>query len=211
MHILPAAGSATRFGGIPKYLLPGNKNGKSLLSLHIEIAMECDISKIIVMTHPDMQDYLKNLLRSYKENVIVDKIISKTMTETIVNAALKWSSEDEVISVTLPDTSTDSLLNESMKNDLISLRANKNSLLAFEYIEMYKGKFGQIDVDSERNIVKDISDKNPDCQYKYIWGGLAISFDLLKHFDSSEPTIGNCLKDLIDDGQIINVTKSKGS
>jgi hypothetical protein len=50
-------------------------------------------------------------------------------------------------------------------------------LSAFKYTSSLLGSVGQINVDSNNNVV-DLVDKDPPCVYNYIWG--AVSFNNIK-------------------------------
>ena len=210
MHILPVAGSASRFNGLPKYLLPGTLDGKSLLIMHIEAAIKSGIEKVVVMSHSSMFDYLVDYLNPFEGSVIVDKISSKTMTETIVGAAKRWGNPQEIISFTLPDTSFDSLITGAFQTEISKVRAQENSLLLFPYVEKYRGKLGQVDYDQSLGYVKSISDKNPQCDFPFIWGGAALEYEHLVRFDIKETTIGNCISGALSAGLVVRATMSQG-
>jgi hypothetical protein len=48
VHIIPAAGSATRMGGIPKFLLQVGSPGKSLLKPHLEMSLAANLSARVI-------------------------------------------------------------------------------------------------------------------------------------------------------------------
>lgn len=86
MHIIPAAGTASRFGGLPKYLLPSNPEGKSLLSLHIDASLRADIGEIRIVVHPSMFQFVSDLLSSKPNRIRLQRVETMTMTETIKSA-----------------------------------------------------------------------------------------------------------------------------
>lgn len=210
MHILPVAGSASRFNGLPKYLLPGTIDGKSLLIMHIDAAIKSGIEKVVVMAHPTMFEYLVDYLNPLGSSVIVDKISSQTMTETIVESTKRWGSSRDIISFTLPDTSFSSLLSGYFQVEIAELRAQRNSLLLFPYADCYRGKLGQVDYDASLEKIRAISDKNPECDFSFIWGGAALEYEEIIKFDITEPTIGNCISEAVRNGYIFKATLSKG-
>ncbi len=200
MHILPAAGSATRFNGIPKYLLPGKVDGTAIIKMHIDEAILSGEEEILVMSSPAMEDFLKEYLYEYKSKVFVDSIISKTMTETLVKGAKKWSKSGDTITISLPDTSTDSLIQGSFHTELAKLRLEQRSLLLFPFMESYRGKLGQVELEKNNWIVKSISDKDFNCSFMHVWGAISLPFDDLVNFDEKQPTIGNCIASAIQNG-----------
>lgn len=198
MHILPAAGSATRFGGIPKYLLPVQSDGKCLLVKHIEASLECDDLKIIVMTHPTMREFVSELLSKFTSNVIVDSILSQTMTETIIEATKRYSSQDENVSFMLPDTLTSTIHLSGMQKYVKALQEKTNQVLLFPFLESYRGKFGQVSLSPHNETIDRIQDKDIACNFEYIWGGMSLKRELLINLDPKQPTIGNCIQELIN-------------
>jgi len=209
MHILPAAGNAVRFGGIPKYLLPSDFNGKSLLRTHIDAASAIDSGKIVVMSHPSMYQYLKDYLSDYSKRVVVDIIESKTMTETLIEGAERHSSPGEVISITLPDTVTTGVKNGNFSSLIQESRTKGNCLMLYPHLERYRGKFGQVLVSRQTGAVEDIIDKSTNCDFPYIWGGISTTYETIIEFNRSEPTIGNCIKNSVNQGIIFNTSLSE--
>ena len=199
MHILPVAGSASRFGGIPKYLLPSNRDGKSLLRAHIDAAMAIDAGRVIVMAHPTMHDYLTDYLSDYSSQLVVDQIESRTMTETILQATIRYSFPGDLISITLPDTATTSSIKNEFSSFLEECRTKGNCLMLYPYLAEYAGKFGQVLVSEENNEVLDIIDKSLNCNYPFIWGGISLNYETVTNFDPNEQTIGNCIKKSLDE------------
>jgi CTP:molybdopterin cytidylyltransferase MocA len=209
MHILPAAGNAVRFGGIPKYLLPADISGKSLLRTHIEAASAIDSGNIVVMSHPSLYQYLKVYLSDYSNRVVVDKIESKTMTETIIEGVYRHGSPGEVISITLPDTVTAGVKNTNFSSLIQESRTRGNCLMLYPHLEGHRGKFGQVLVSPQTGTVEDIVDKSTDCDFPHIWGGISITYETIIGFDRSEPTIGNCIKNSVDRGIIFSSSLSE--
>lgn len=200
MHILPIAGSASRFQGIPKYLLPVNAGAESLLHVHINAAMKIDSGKIVVMAHPTMFDFLSEYLSHFTSRVIVDRIVSRTMTETVLQGAIRHGQPGEIVSITLPDTITLSTDGNGLAGAIQNARKVPNSLILYPHLEGHRGKFGQVLTSNEDNEVLDIIDKDYECSYPYIWGGVSIEWEILIKFNPNEATIGNCIGDLITNG-----------
>jgi CTP:molybdopterin cytidylyltransferase MocA len=209
MHILPAAGNAVRFGGIPKYLLPSDINGKSLLRAHIDAALAVDSGNIIVMSHPSMYQYLKGYLSDYSKLVVVDTIESKTMTETLIEGVERHGSPGEVISITLPDTITTGVKSGNFSGLIKESRTKGNCLMLYPHLEVHRGKFGQVLVSQQTGFVLDIIDKSTECDFLHIWGGISTTYETIVGFDRSEPTIGNCIKNSVGEGLIFNTSLSE--
>lgn len=202
MHILPAAGNAVRFGGIPKYLLPSDLSGKSLLRIHIDAAIEIDCGDIVVMSHPSMYHYLRDYLSDYSSRVVLDKIESSTMTETLIGGVVRHGSPGEVISITLPDTVTTGVKSGNFSNLIQDSRTKRNCLMLYPHLKDHRGKFGQVLASHQTGVVEDIIDKSYDCNFSHIWGGVSSTYENIIGFNRSEPTIGNCIKNSIKEGLV---------
>ena len=202
MHILPVAGNAVRFGGIPKYLLPSDISGKSLLRTHIDAALEIDSGSIIVMSHPTMYQYLREYLSDYSSRIVLDRIESDTMTETLIEGVIRHGSPGEVISITLPDTITTGAKSRNFSKLIQESREKGNCLMLYPHLEDHRGKFGQVLVSREMETVEDIIDKSINCNFPHIWGGISSKYETIVGFNRSEPTIGNCIKDSIKHGLV---------
>ena len=209
MHILPAAGNAVRFGGIPKYLLPSDFNGKSLIRIHLDAALAADSGNIVVMSHPSMYQYLKDYLSDYSKLIVVDTIESKTMTETLIEGVKRHGSPGEVISITLPDTVTTGVQSGNFSDLIQESRTKGNCLMLYPHLEVHRGKFGQVLVSQQTGVVQDIIDKSTDCNFPHIWGGISTTYETIMGFDPSEPTIGNCIKYSVGQGTIFNTSLSE--
>ena len=99
--ILPAAGLATRIGGIPKFLLP-NRQGRPLIIDHIAAASGVD--RVVVVTRPDLTEFVRALIHQHL-GAKVDVLSASTSTmSATVHSALAALPEIEGFAVGLPDT-----------------------------------------------------------------------------------------------------------
>lgn len=210
MHIIPAAGSATRFGGIPKYLLPCIIEGKSILRVHIEESLKANLGEIRVAVHPTMYQYVLELFWDLRNEVSFLPAVTSTMTETIKVAFEYRPVASKGSIVTLPDTFNTGMLSSEFSSKLRELRESVNSLLVWKMEEKYRGKLGQVLLRDEDQLVSDIRDKDPSCSYDYFWGALSINTADLQSLDPSTPTIGNNIQLLINAGVEFTVVPMPG-
>lgn len=207
MHIIPAAGTASRFGGLPKYLLPSNPEGKSLLSLHIDASLRADIGEIRIVVHPSMFQFVSDLLSSKPNRIRLQRAETMTMTETI-KSALQGGVLDKSCVITLPDTFNTGMLSNDFATNLSHLNLGINSLLLWKMDESKKGKLGQVSVNNEENQVLDVIDKDPNCNYPYFWGAISLATELIQELDINSQTISHNIKDYLKTGLTIRAIKS---
>lgn len=168
--IIPAAGQATRFGGIPKFLLP-NKDGESLLRYHVKISNEiCDQSIIVV--RPEWASLVYAQLKNLRCEILVKE--TKTMSETIISALPILTGD--VLLMHMPDTFIGEakvlgeLLEEVIKN-------NSHILGCWKTREDQRGKLGQVfseDLSGKVFQISKIVDKDPNEFSGIHWGVAAL-------------------------------------
>ena len=209
MHILPAAGSATRMGGIPKFLLPIGSSGKPLIRLHLEMAQKAQL-ETVVMLNPQLFDYGNELIHSWKlPGVSVFKVLSPTMTKTAKVALELSGSKDEVISISMPDTFFDALISDD--NYLLpTIRKNAPSLAVWKIREDQRGKLGQVETSKDLVTVLSLVDKNPTCPFDYSWGMMAIPSSQLLNFDELDSHPGISLAKELKNGLKVSCTPTTG-
>jgi hypothetical protein len=210
MHIIPCAGSASRFGGIPKFLLPVDPTGAPALFYHIDAALDSGEEEVVVICHPFLFDYLGDLLAHHQKPVELLSYKSITMTDTLIYGASHAEGISDVVTVSLPDTITTTAINSEFSGYLKSLRENQNALLLYEFIEEYRGRFGQVEYDPFKNRILCLKDKDNACNFPYIWGAVSVSREKLISFDSHEQTIGNCIQREIQLGTTFKAIISTG-
>jgi hypothetical protein len=205
--ILPASGSATRLGGIPKFCLPID-DSKNLIQWHVELMLEvCD--EVHISTKKDWISLVTAL--NFPNNVYVHEIEPSTMPDAISKMIIDTSNKHLV---GMPDTFIKNLKVNFYKemlpydSDIV--------LCAFKYTSSLLGSVGQIKVDSNNNVV-DLVDKDPSCVYNYIWG--AVSFNKVKvNPDNAHLGVqinnsimsGLSIKAVLIDGDYIDVGTVKG-
>jgi choline kinase len=183
-HILPAAGNASRIGGIPKFLLPIGINSKTLLDFHIETALQADL-QVIIVVNPLLEAYIQKLIENagYKK-VRVVSYKSNSMSDSLVKAVENLDDEF-VASVTMPD----SYMPEFTSETLIELRKKTPSLSVIKTSNAQYSKLGQVVIDKSKKAIE-IRDKSPVRISPYAWTGFAIKIETLKSFPCDEQTPG---------------------
>ena len=171
IHILPAAGSASRLNGIPKFLLPitttsylfkyhMNLISSELDNIDLKFEVACNKINYPILNSLNIIDNLK----------IID---SKSMVETVKKLVSTNSNKNIIYSCSMPDTyfSSKNSFNE-MRNKLL-LDDEVDVVLGLWKMEKFqKGKFGQVELDKSNEKILQVVDKDPNCKFKYFWGTL---------------------------------------
>lgn len=187
LHIIPAAGKASRIGGIPKFLLPiGEEN--FLINFHANeiLSNNKNVRKIIAVS----SEYYE-VIKRLDLNAEVIKVETKTMNET-VNEVLKHYSTYKDYLVTMPDTYyEDQDVFERLLENYFK-KKSQISLVLWNMQDYQKGKLGQVEVVS--NKVIDVIDKNENCTYQKIWGAILWNKELNALIDVKDSHIGYIIK-----------------
>ncbi len=202
MHIIPAAGSATRMKGIPKYLLPVGLDSKPLIFHHLEAALEANLRDVFVAIAPTMQEYMKELLKDFKESVHLLPIQSISLSDTLIQSYefSKSQNREEVVSVSLPDTYNSGFLDRSFVEALVKVRSYSRGLMLWKIAINQKGKMGQVDFDLKNFQAKDIVDKDLNCDYEHIWGAFSLLGSDIQKLNIKNATVGDDINSMIHSG-----------
>ncbi len=204
LHIIPAAGKATRFGGIPKFLLPLSKDN-FLIKYH---ANNLNIEKLnlkkVVATSSENVDTLKRM----DLDVDLVEVETMTMNET-VNKVIDNYPEYEDYLLTMPDTyfSDYLLLNRMYKK---YSQNDKNCIAGlFEIQDHQKGKLGQCDLNEKS--INQVIDKDKNCKFKHAWGLIMWNKKLNKFINSDDPHIGYIINPAIENNHTVSYEISNGN
>jgi len=161
--LIPAGGSATRLGGIPKFFLPLN-NESFLLKNHIDnLSILSDI-EIIIGINEKFSESIKDIFQYIK----IITVKSHSMVDTVTQIGLCQNNNSIVI---MPDTyfSDYGIVNKVIK----SLETSNNDIVlgVWRIEESQKGKLGQC-VISDEKVVK-VIDKDKNCNEELFWGLIA--------------------------------------
>jgi hypothetical protein len=162
--LLPASGSASRLGGIPKFCLPLNEK-QTILEWHVEQMLKvCDIVKI--STRKNWIPIVNQM--DLPPTAVVYEIEPSTMSDALLKMMVNPSSK---YIIGMPDTYMPGSDGEFYR-ELAKSNADV-TLAAFDCHEDLMGRVGQIDFDDNGKI-KNAFDKIEGCEYPYMWGAMAL-------------------------------------
>lgn len=166
-YIVPVAGQASRLNGIPKYLLPINKQNY-LLKFHIELIKTSFTEnnvEIVIGTNKTNSQILKHLYP--KLNILAFE--SNSMVETVIKSKKELNEEEAVYGCIMPDTYfSDHEIYSKMFNKIYDFDA---VVAVWRITEDQAGKLGQCDIDSNERLTN-VVDKNPECKLPFFGGVL---------------------------------------
>ena len=200
--ILPAAGLAKRMRGIPKFLLPADKNYNTLLEIHINNLTDiCE--NIYLPTRPELVPILDSL-DFIQDNLIIAEMTTNTMCET-VNETIKLSDSENFILI-MPDT----FFLGDQPYKLLNPDTNFSNLACWKIRESQRGKLGEVFI-NDKNLITDIVDKKANNGYEYAWGALTFNRKITDYLNNNEPHIGYAVKNGLDKGEKVDATVLEGS
>jgi hypothetical protein len=177
--VLPAAGSATRMNGIPKFLLPTRHDGRSLLERHVDQMGEL-VDQIWIPTRPEFVHLIASL--NLGPRVVVVGMNTKTMSETVLRVAGLCQGDKFLLG--LPDSYIHGI---NPYAGLIDSELNLK-LAGFKIRTDQQGKLGQFDLVKDKVI--DVVDKSFDCKYEQAWGAISFSQEFVKLIRPDESHVG---------------------
>ena len=208
-HIIPAAGSATRIGGLPKYLLPIGKLARPLLFFHIKMAQNSNYP-VLVAVHPSLLDYVAELCSSWEFNdVKVIAIQSKTMTETCLRVVSDLP-DHATVSISMPDTFFTEMNTIDSFTPLSELQASAPALALWKIQTSQIGKLGQVEIDRSTRKVNKLIDKDLYCSFESSWGMISVPLYLMRTFLISDSHPGISLAKLLPHDLDLNYLEISG-
>jgi len=199
--ILPASGSATRMRGLPKFLLPCDKDYVSLLERHIENFLEfCET--VWVPVRPDLVPIVESL-KIPEERVVILTMTTQSMTET-VRRVVELSSGNRFV-LAMPDTF---FYGELPYQHLVESK-DPMSLACWRIRPEQYGKLGQVEIKSAKiphleselpleGFVTRAEDKNPECRFPYSWGAMAFDRAVMDFASDEMPHTGYLLPKILE-------------
>jgi hypothetical protein len=198
LGLLPASGSASRIGGLPKFMLP-IKDNFSILQWHVSLMNDaCD--SVHISTRECWMPLVTPL------NLGVDIYVKEP--STMSDAVLEMSRDrNDAVIIGMPDVYIHNSKNNFYKD---MLKSDGDIVLAtWEYRhEIMKGKVGQVLVDSFSNVLQ-VVDKDPNCEFSQMWGAILFRNGL----ERIDVDGGSVLKDLnkwIADGVSVKAVAMSG-
>ena len=197
--VLPASGKASRVGGIPKFCLPISDD-RSLLQWHVTQMLEvCD--EVRISTRAEWVPIIQNMDLNAK--IIVRE--PTTMSDAIAHMIGNYN---DTVLIGMPDTY---VINPS-KNIYKSLMETENSadlgLGLWECNENLRGRVGQIAIKNDKVIAS--KDKDPNCNYEYMWGTMIFKKNLIRYIDRTKNHPGEQIQEWIESNLIIQPTFAGG-
>lgn len=181
-------------GGIPKFLLP-NRQGRSLL--HTHVSMGVGVPQIVVVTRPDLQNFVKSLLGSHGNNAVVLRASTQTMSET-VHFALESFPAIQRFVVGLPDTAV--LPEIPYRKLLDALEFGDLAVAAYPTRPDQAGRLGALRIEGNRCV--EVKDKDPSAaSWSHHWGAVAFKRGVFSAFsDPRHPHVGFALERAVSAG-----------
>ena len=171
--LIPASGKSTRLNGLPKFALPYDKEGNSILSRHVK-QMQKYCKTVVVSTTLQW----KELVESLNLNIEVMIIEPSTMNDALLKMSNKYVSSKYLVG--MADTFFEG---ENPYEKLYSsISECLLSIACWEIHDDLKGRVGQVKLENNRAL--DVVDKNVNCNYKYMWGALAFDRSIIKNLNS---------------------------
>jgi len=195
--LLPASGSASRLGGIPKFCLPLT-DSQNILQWHVEQMLKvCDIVKI--STRKSWLPIVNQM--ELPPEAVVYEIEPSTMSDALVKMMVNPNSK---YIIGMPDTYMPGSDGEFYKQ--LAESDGDVTLAAFDCHEDLMGRVGQIKFD-EFGRVLDSLDKTAGCEYTYMWGAMAVQNVFI---DEELPNPGVQIMDWVNQGNDVKAVVAKG-
>lgn len=185
--LIPASGFATRMNRIPKFLLPGDEKGTTLLDIHLRSAQGY-YDTIHIATRAELIPLLKEY--AFNSNVVITPMETATMTETVLN--LIGISKALSFGLIMPDT----FFHGDSPHNFLSKTNRPLGLALWKIKDSQRGRLGQVDLVG--NSARKIVDKDPTCNFEYSWGAASFTRDFASFFQKEMPHIGYAFQPAID-------------
>lgn len=199
--LIPAAGLATRLGGLPKFSLPlpptlASYPGQTLLDFHLDFHTKyCDLT--IVVTRPENSFLFKKYFAVPNVGVFVSE--TDTMAETVLTTHEIIGGTEYLL--TMPDT----YFSKNLRPDFCMEPRAENSevrLATWRVGKGQKGEVGQVEV-NRHHLVTNHADKEPGCQFPLLWGAMTFGSEYLKYVNRTDAHIGIGLSRALGEGAVI--------
>lgn len=178
--LIPAGGSATRLGGIPKFFLPINSESY-LLKHHIDNLSNFSDVEINIGVNKKFSESVKDLFPFIK----IKTVVSQSMVDTVTQQGL--SNKKNAI-VVMPDTYFSDYEIVKRINDRLVSSDNDIVLGVWRIKDNQKGKLGQCVISNEK--VLKIIDKDINCNEEFFWGLIAWKPTFIKFIKPEDSHFG---------------------
>jgi len=181
--IIPLGGNATRMKHLPKFLLPC-ADGVTLLDRVVELYKSNNITTI-----ESGVSVTNEILLSSNNDFNKTVVNTKTMAETIHQLILNQPPSKNIM--VMPDTFF--RLTNEIQQMISMLDVFEVVALVWKIQDYQIGKVGQCKV--ENGMIVDVIDKDPKCNYPYVWGVIGWRSSVNDCINPKWETIGMLLKD----------------
>jgi choline kinase len=189
--LIPAAGTASRMRGLPKFLLPVSENVQTLIEHHVELLAEF-VDKIIIPTRPENVELLERL--GLPQFVEIKALTTATMSETVQVAMNEVAFESCILG--MPDTFYAS------KNPYKALAEDHEldvKLALWKTKPSQRGQVGSVELAENMKVLR-CEDKNTKMDFGQHWGALRFNRAALRLLDPATPHIGFIINPSIEAG-----------
>lgn len=199
--ILPAAGRATRLGGLPKFLLPVTEQGESLVGWHVT-SLRPHVDEILIPTRFEYVQFLQSL--DFGHNVKIFPVQTRTLSETVLASKTLMAGSDVLFG--MPDT-------YFQGDDPYGVLASKPDasfcVATWKTRESQAGKVGSI-LSSDGEVVKAV-DKDISQNFGRHWGALRFNFNYLSLLEPTSETVGDLINEVLAQGKRVNCEDMGGT
>jgi hypothetical protein len=212
--VLPASGKAERFGGIPKFLLPVDDDGISLLDYQIR-GLSGLVDHVVVTTQMGYLELVESRRQFWPKSLSVRVIANEpsTMPQAFLKGASEFPYADYLC--LFPDTFYQALHGPATHPlaGLVSSAHANPSVLALGLWEISPdqyGSLGQVDLDETTGEVLQVHDKDSECKLPLAWGAFYIPNKLIPNVLAGDLHMGVAFHRVIDDGRSVIGIKVRG-
>ena len=193
--ILPAAGVAARLNGIPKFLMPIDSVGTTLLDHHVNLLLQ-SVSRVLIPVRPENARFVGRFASDSR--VVVTALETQSMADTVGRCAAAMTGDSEVL-LGMPDTYF------SDRNSYAKMLSNTyphSSFVmgAWKISPEQRGSLGQIHV-GPNGLVTSVIDKDPNCKFDRAWGILRLPASALADGLEKFETIGDLFTQRVEMGE----------
>ncbi len=201
--ILPAAGSASRMRGLPKFLLPCTNDYLTLIERHISFLID-SVENIWIPTNPKYVELLSSMIEE-NDKIKIFSIKSDTMSETVKTTMDKINGTNYTL--VMPDTY---FSNDKSYEKIISAdRSSLANLICWKTRPSQKGKLGEVSFSNDGKL-QDIIDKPGNQVYEHSWGAITFTNDLYNFIKLDDPHIGYSIEEAFKDNKYISCIETDG-
>lgn len=201
--LLPAAGRATRIGGLPKWLLPVPEG--SLLNLHVQRLQAAGATKVYIGAGYHNSGLLYQYAPAGTETYLVN---SKSMPETVKAAGAHLDTNEPVI-LAMPDTYwTDATILSRLAAALLDDTSTIAGAALWEVNAVQARKLGVCAVGSDR--ITAVIDKSETTDLRRAWGVLAWRKAFWQYIAPGDAHMGVALQRAIDAGKTVCAVYAAG-